>query len=147
MAINAKEKLSDPRIIRVRSEWNDLRIVSSQIIFHYIPEMFGIKFLIGDQIVQFADETKIIRNSFYAGTLVFANDRDAVHRVSVSYPPSGFCIMSRFYVLDRISVISQAESVWNKNKSIRRQFPCTPSESCYRICLFQDRSIFRQSGM
>ena len=80
MAINAKEKLSDPRIIRVRSEWNDLRIVSSQIIFHHIPEMFGIKFLISDQIVQFADETKIIRNSFYAGSLVFANDRDAVHR-------------------------------------------------------------------
>ena len=66
--------------------------------------------------------------------------------ISVSYPPSGFCIMSRFYVLDRISVISQAESVWNKNNSIRRQFPCTPSESCYRTCLFQDRSISRQSG-
>ena len=51
MAINAKEKLSDPRIIRVRSEWNDFGIVGIQIIFHNIPEMFGIKFLISDQIV------------------------------------------------------------------------------------------------
>jgi hypothetical protein len=80
MAINAKEKLSDPRIIRVRSEWNDFGIVGIQIIFHYIPEVFGIKLFISDQIVQFADETKIIRNSFYAGSLVFTNDRNAVHR-------------------------------------------------------------------
>ena len=58
MAINAKEKLPDPRIIRVRSEWNDFRIVGIQIIFHNIPEVFGIKLLISDQIVQFADETK-----------------------------------------------------------------------------------------